>query len=180
MYFQSGPSVTSVEDWGVNYRALNDLFNISQSRKSSIAYEVGVQMVEIYNEQVRDLLNNHSSQKRYPLEIYFMTPCLIMFNEALNFSSPFYFLSFFHLRVCFGTVYKYFWSTHFLFTYFIGLTCTTHFSSCLFINISRTFSKLHDYMCYYASTSISINIFSPLFPLTHTRLGFGTLPNRMD
>ncbi|CAA2966701.1 kinesin KP1 [Olea europaea subsp. europaea] len=63
-YTMSGPSVTSVEDWGVNYRALNDLFNISQSRKSSIAYEVGVQMVEIYNEQVRDLLNNHSSQKR--------------------------------------------------------------------------------------------------------------------
>ncbi|CAI9772693.1 unnamed protein product [Fraxinus pennsylvanica] len=54
--FKTGPSVTSVEDWGVNYRALNDLFNISQSRKSSIAYEVGVQMVEIYNEQVRDLL----------------------------------------------------------------------------------------------------------------------------
>lgn len=77
MYLQSGPSVTSVENWGVNYRALNDLFNISQSRKSSIAYEVGVQMVEIYNEQVRDLLNNDSFQKRYPLEISSMTPCLM-------------------------------------------------------------------------------------------------------
>ncbi|KAK6783329.1 hypothetical protein RDI58_021126 [Solanum bulbocastanum] len=50
-YTMSGPSMSSVENWGVNYRALNDLFNISQSRKSSIAYEVGVQMVEIYNEQ---------------------------------------------------------------------------------------------------------------------------------
>lgn len=29
-------------------------------------YEVGVQMVEIYNEQVRDLLTNDGSQKRYP------------------------------------------------------------------------------------------------------------------
>ncbi|CAI9094080.1 OLC1v1029737C1 [Oldenlandia corymbosa var. corymbosa] len=63
-YTMSGPSVSSVEDWGVNYRALNDLFDISRSRKSSIKYEIGVQMVEIYNEQVRDLLSNESSQKR--------------------------------------------------------------------------------------------------------------------
>ncbi|KAJ8526924.1 hypothetical protein K7X08_029401 [Anisodus acutangulus] len=69
-YTMSGPSMSSVEDWGVNYRALNDLFNISQSRKSSIAYEVGVQMVEIYNEQVRDLLCSDTSQKRYPYVIY--------------------------------------------------------------------------------------------------------------
>ncbi|XP_062074325.1 kinesin-like protein KIN-14J isoform X2 [Humulus lupulus] len=63
-YTMSGPSISSRVDWGVNYRALNDLFQLSQSRKSSIAYEVGVQMVEIYNEQVRDLLSNESSQKR--------------------------------------------------------------------------------------------------------------------
>ncbi|XP_030946459.1 kinesin-like protein KIN-14J isoform X1 [Quercus lobata] len=63
-YTMSGPSVSSKEDWGVNYRALNDLFQISQSRKSSIAYEIGVQMVEIYNEQVRDLLSSDGPQKR--------------------------------------------------------------------------------------------------------------------
>ncbi|XVE64837.1 hypothetical protein DITRI_Ditri07aG0133900 [Diplodiscus trichospermus] len=63
-YTMSGPSVSSKEDWGVNYRALNDLFEISQRRKSSIIYEVGVQMVEIYNEQVRDLLVGDNSQKR--------------------------------------------------------------------------------------------------------------------
>nr|KJB52112.1 hypothetical protein B456_008G247000 [Gossypium raimondii] len=51
-YTMSGPNVSSKEDWGVNYRALNDLFQTSQSRKSSIIYEVGVQMIEIYNEQV--------------------------------------------------------------------------------------------------------------------------------
>ncbi|KAG6391112.1 hypothetical protein SASPL_148861 [Salvia splendens] len=49
---ETGPNLTSVADWGVNYRALNDLFNISQRRHSSIAYEIAVQMVEIYNEQV--------------------------------------------------------------------------------------------------------------------------------
>ncbi|KAK4400803.1 Kinesin-like protein KIN-14J [Sesamum angolense] len=38
-YTMTGPNATSVVDWGVNYRALNDLFNISQNRHSSIAYE---------------------------------------------------------------------------------------------------------------------------------------------
>ncbi|KAE8677980.1 Kinesin-4 [Hibiscus syriacus] len=66
-YTMSGPNLSSKEDWGVNYRALNDLFQISQSRRSTIVYDVGVQMVEIYNEQVRDLLVVDSSQRRYPL-----------------------------------------------------------------------------------------------------------------
>jgi kinesin family protein C2/C3 len=64
-YTMSGPS-TSKQDWGVNYRALNDLFDISLSRRNAFSYEVGVQMVEIYNEQVRDLLSNDIAQKRYP------------------------------------------------------------------------------------------------------------------
>ncbi|XP_073131148.1 kinesin-like protein KIN-14J [Henckelia pumila] len=63
-YTMTGPNVTSIVDWGVNYRALNDLFNISRNRHGSVAYEVGVQMVEIYNEQVRDLLSSDVSQKR--------------------------------------------------------------------------------------------------------------------
>ncbi|XP_062231921.1 kinesin-like protein KIN-14K [Phragmites australis] len=62
-YTMSGPS-TSKQDWGVNYRALNDLFDISLSRRNAFSYEVGVQMVEIYNEQVRDLLSNDIAQKR--------------------------------------------------------------------------------------------------------------------
>jgi len=65
-FFQTGPDGSSEEDWGVNYRALNDLFKISQSRKGNISYEVGVQMVEIYNEQVLDLLSDDNSQKKYP------------------------------------------------------------------------------------------------------------------
>jgi hypothetical protein len=63
--------MTSQEDWGVNYRALHDLFQISQNRKSSISYEVGVQMVEIYNEQVRDLLSSDGPHKRYPSCLFF-------------------------------------------------------------------------------------------------------------
>ncbi|KAL8244910.1 hypothetical protein R6Q59_011168 [Mikania micrantha] len=63
-YTMTGPNVSSPEDWGVNYRALNDLFHLSQIRRSSFDYEIGVQMVEIYNEQVRDLLSSDIAQKR--------------------------------------------------------------------------------------------------------------------
>ncbi|XP_042451273.1 kinesin-like protein KIN-14C isoform X1 [Zingiber officinale] len=63
-YTMSGPNSASVEDWGVNYRALNDLFEISERRRNSYLYEIGVQMVEIYNEQVRDLLSDDGPQKR--------------------------------------------------------------------------------------------------------------------
>ncbi|KAJ8559975.1 hypothetical protein K7X08_004033 [Anisodus acutangulus] len=54
----TGPDGASEEDWGVNYRALNDLFRISQTRESTFKYEIKVQMMEIYNEQVRDLLSS--------------------------------------------------------------------------------------------------------------------------
>ncbi|KAI4343247.1 hypothetical protein MLD38_027775 [Melastoma candidum] len=63
-YTMSGPNISSEEQWGVNYRALHDLFQIAQDRKNSIQYEVAVQMVEIYNEQVRDLLSSDGSRKR--------------------------------------------------------------------------------------------------------------------
>ncbi|XP_076940829.1 kinesin-like protein KIN-14P [Bidens hawaiensis] len=62
-YTMSGPDKGTEEEWGVNYRALNDLFKISQSR-STYKYEVGVQMVEIYNEQVRDLLGGDAAPKK--------------------------------------------------------------------------------------------------------------------
>ncbi|KAK4567720.1 hypothetical protein RGQ29_003466 [Quercus rubra] len=50
-FTMTGPNGATKENWGVNYRALNDLFDISQSRRSALAYEMGVQMIEIYNEQ---------------------------------------------------------------------------------------------------------------------------------
>ncbi|XP_022876916.1 kinesin-like protein KIN-14F [Olea europaea var. sylvestris] len=63
-YTMSGPDLTTEETWGVNYRALRDLFRISKARMDVIKYEVGVQMIEIYNEQVRDLLVVHGSNRR--------------------------------------------------------------------------------------------------------------------
>jgi kinesin family protein C2/C3 len=50
---------------GVNYCALKDLFILSEQRKDVISYEILVQMLEIYNEQVRDLLATDGSNKRY-------------------------------------------------------------------------------------------------------------------
>ncbi|KAL8056745.1 hypothetical protein ABFS82_04G138700 [Erythranthe guttata] len=64
-YTMSGPDGATEEEWGVNYRALNNFFRISQSRESNFTYEISVQIVEIYNEQVRDLLGkNDNSAKR--------------------------------------------------------------------------------------------------------------------
>ncbi|XP_022139575.1 kinesin-like protein KIN-14F isoform X2 [Momordica charantia] len=63
-YTMSGPDLMTEDTWGVNYRALNDLFQISNARLDMIKYEVGVQMIEIYNEQVRDLLVSDGSNRR--------------------------------------------------------------------------------------------------------------------
>ncbi|XP_047340981.1 kinesin-like protein KIN-14F [Impatiens glandulifera] len=63
-YTMSGPDLMTEDTWGVNYRALRDLFQISKKRGDVIQYEVGVQMIEIYNEQVRDLLVIDGSNRR--------------------------------------------------------------------------------------------------------------------
>ncbi|XP_043723345.1 kinesin-like protein KIN-14L [Telopea speciosissima] len=59
-----GPSGGSMKDRGINYHALNDLFNISCKRRDIMDYDVDIQMVEIYNEQVRDLLVEDSSSTK--------------------------------------------------------------------------------------------------------------------
>ncbi|XP_058191331.1 kinesin-like protein KIN-14I [Rhododendron vialii] len=60
----TGPKELTQESVGVNYRALSDLFLISEQRKETISYEISVQMIEIYNEQVRDLLVTDGLNKR--------------------------------------------------------------------------------------------------------------------
>lgn len=55
-FTMSGPTKLSDETLGVNYRALNDLFLLLEQRRGTFRYEISVQMMEIYNEQVRDLL----------------------------------------------------------------------------------------------------------------------------
>ncbi|XWS64476.1 hypothetical protein CRYUN_Cryun05aG0007200 [Craigia yunnanensis] len=58
-YTMTGPKELTEEDLGVNYRALSDLFLLSNQRKETISYDISVQMLEIYNEQVRDLLSTN-------------------------------------------------------------------------------------------------------------------------
>lgn len=60
-----------MKDRGINYLALNDLFQLSNRRKDIINYDIHVQMVEIYNEQVRDLLTEDSSTTKYPFILAF-------------------------------------------------------------------------------------------------------------
>ncbi|KAJ1265713.1 hypothetical protein BS78_08G097100 [Paspalum vaginatum] len=62
-YTMSGPKALTEESLGVNYRALNDLFNLKAQRKGTIDYDISVQMIEIYNEQVRDLLQDSGNRR---------------------------------------------------------------------------------------------------------------------
>lgn len=63
-FTMSGPDVLTEETLGVNYRALSDLFFLSDQRKEVICYDISVQMLEIYNEQVRDLIATDCGNKR--------------------------------------------------------------------------------------------------------------------
>ncbi|CAN1200419.1 Kinesin-like protein KIN-14I [Linum perenne] len=63
-FTMTGPKELTEESLGVNYRALSDLFLISEQRKDVISYEISCQMLEIYNEQVRDLLTSDALNKR--------------------------------------------------------------------------------------------------------------------
>ncbi|XP_038683682.1 kinesin-like protein KIN-14I isoform X1 [Tripterygium wilfordii] len=63
-YTMSGPKDLTEKNKGVNYRALSDLFLLAEQRKDTFHYDVAVQMIEIYNEQVRDLLVVDGSNKR--------------------------------------------------------------------------------------------------------------------
>ncbi|CAH9112626.1 unnamed protein product [Cuscuta europaea] len=63
-FTMSGPNDRSKQNEGVNYRALGDLFLLVEQRKDTFHYDVSVQMIEIYNEQVRDLLDSYGLNKR--------------------------------------------------------------------------------------------------------------------
>lgn len=63
-YTMSGPKDLTEQNQGVNYRALSDLFLLAEQRKNTFRYDVSVQMIEIYNEQVRDLLVTDGLNKR--------------------------------------------------------------------------------------------------------------------
>jgi len=66
----SGTHVEEYSGRGINYRALDDLFEIKRRRSDEVDYQINVQMLEIYNENLRDLLFDHASGEAPPkLEI---------------------------------------------------------------------------------------------------------------
>eukprot|EP00873_Tetraselmis_striata_P027607 jgi/Tetstr1/447871/TSEL_035181.t2 len=52
----SGTNVEQMSGRGINYRALDDLFELAAHRSGEWEYSINVQMLEIYNEVLRDLL----------------------------------------------------------------------------------------------------------------------------
>ena len=66
-YGQTGTGKTftmegTLENRGVNYRTLEELFRISDERGGIMRYELFVSMLEVYNEKIRDLLIDNSNQ----------------------------------------------------------------------------------------------------------------------
>ncbi|CAL1386210.1 unnamed protein product [Linum trigynum] len=64
-YGQTGTGKTftmegTKESRGVNYRTLEELFHIIKEREKLFRYEVSVSVLEVYNEQIRDLLVSSS------------------------------------------------------------------------------------------------------------------------
>ncbi|XP_020518630.1 kinesin-like protein KIN-14R [Amborella trichopoda] len=64
-YGQTGTGKTftmegTEEDRGVNYQTLYELFRIIKERKGFLKYEISVSVLEVYNEQIRDLLASTS------------------------------------------------------------------------------------------------------------------------
>ncbi|KAL3750153.1 hypothetical protein ACJRO7_011174 [Eucalyptus globulus] len=73
-YGQTGTGKTftmegTQENRGVNYRTLEELFQISEERNGIMRYELFVSMLEVYNEKIRDLLVESSEQPAKKLEI---------------------------------------------------------------------------------------------------------------
>ncbi|XVF59122.1 hypothetical protein PTKIN_Ptkin07bG0249900 [Pterospermum kingtungense] len=53
---------------GVNYRTLEQLFQIAKERSETFTYDISVSVLEVYNEQIRDLLSTSSTSKRLEIK----------------------------------------------------------------------------------------------------------------
>lgn len=49
---------------GVNYRTLEQLFEVAKERSETFTYQISVSVLEVYNEQIRDLLATSASSKK--------------------------------------------------------------------------------------------------------------------
>ncbi|GAB2286830.1 hypothetical protein Dimus_021221 [Dionaea muscipula] len=53
---------------GVNYRTVEELFEISKERSDTFKYNISVSVLEVYNEQIRDLLATSSAPKKLEIK----------------------------------------------------------------------------------------------------------------
>ncbi|KAK4263065.1 hypothetical protein QN277_028541 [Acacia crassicarpa] len=72
-YGQTGTGKTftmegTEQNRGVNYRTLEHLFEIAKERSETFAYEINVSVLEVYNEQIRDLLASGPSSKKLEIK----------------------------------------------------------------------------------------------------------------
>ncbi|KAI4314441.1 hypothetical protein L6164_027349 [Bauhinia variegata] len=72
-YGQTGTGKTftmegTEQNRGVNYRTLELLFKISKERSETFAYDISVSVLEVYNEQIRDLLATGPAPKKLEIK----------------------------------------------------------------------------------------------------------------
>ncbi|GLT46908.1 hypothetical protein SLA2020_206350 [Shorea laevis] len=72
-YGQTGTGKTftmegTEENRGVNYRTLELLFQIAKERSETFTYSISVSVLEVYNEQIRDLLATSPTSKRLEIK----------------------------------------------------------------------------------------------------------------
>lgn len=68
-YGQTGTGKTftmegTEQNRGVNYRTLEKLFETAKERRETFSYNISVSVLEVYNEQIRDLLATSSTSKK--------------------------------------------------------------------------------------------------------------------
>ena len=63
-YTMEGPA----DNRGVNFRALELLFNLRDERAAQFDYEISVSLLEVYNEQLRDLLAERVGDKKLAIK----------------------------------------------------------------------------------------------------------------
>lgn len=68
-YGQTGTGKTftmegTEQNRGVNYRTLEQLFKTAKERSETFTHDISVSVLEVYNEQIRDLLATSQASKK--------------------------------------------------------------------------------------------------------------------
>ncbi|CAN8283918.1 unnamed protein product [Cochlearia groenlandica] len=72
-YGQTGTGKTftmegTPQNRGVNYRTVEHLFEVAKERRETISYDISVSVLEVYNEQIRDLLASSPASKKLEIK----------------------------------------------------------------------------------------------------------------